>query len=235
MNAADTASRTHAVRRWATLFAILGLVLIGTVISAWWPRGGDVAYRPALSPPVLLIIAAVSIAVALTLLRRIVAVTADTGLRDPTTGLYRDSYVAETVANLIARDDRSGRSQLALVCIRVDYLDDIQRRYGRSGVGELLRCAGRQIRGQTRDGDLPLGTDCGFEIYLQCDELEQAEAFCRRLAMLLAGEQIELRGDVVKIATRMGAAMRERGESLATLQQRAVAALAQAKPATRAA
>lgn len=233
MNGVDATSDVRAARRMAQVLAALGIVLLGMVIGGWAGPSVDFPVGPAMTPPLWLGVGTLLLLVAALLARRAGTGSADGGLRDPATGLYRASYVAETVANLMARDDRTGNSHLGLVCIRVNYLDDIGRRYGHAAVAELLRFAGRHVRGQARGGDLPQQTRDGFEVFLQCEELEQAEAFCRRLTMLLAREQIELRGDVVKIDTRMGAAVRLPGETLQEFRDRALSGLADSQPAVR--
>ncbi len=220
----------NPAERAAQLFAFLGMVVFGFVIAAWGPLPADgsmgaFAHRPGL----LVGVAVMLIGVAVGLARHAHHTGSDGLLRDPLTGLYRPDYVAEAVRQLVAHDDREGRSRLALVLIELDFLDDIRRRYGSSAVDELMVFVGRQVRGQAREEDLPMRDMDRFHIYLRCDELEQADAFSRRLSMLLSGEQFEVQGDVVKVSVSMGAMVRRNGESLESLQQRATAVLSQAQ------
>ena len=178
-----------------------------------------------MAPTMLLALAASLIVAAFVLAGRVQRASVEGLLRDPATGLYRPDYVSEAAGQLIAHDDREGRSRLALVLVEIDFLDDIRQRYGRFAADELLVRVGCHVRGQARETDLPMrDADC-FMVYLRCEELEQAHAFNRRLSMLLSAEQFELRGDVVKISVSMGATVRHPGEPLASVQQRAAAEL----------
>lgn len=220
----------NPAERAAQLFAFLGMVVFGFVIGAWGPLpAGGVMDTFAHRPGLLVGVAVMLVGVAVGLARHAHRTGSDGLLRDPLTGLYRPDYVAEAVHQLVAHDDREGRSRLALVLIELDFLDDVRRRYGSSAVDQLLVCVGRQVRGQSREEDLPTRDADRFCVYLRCDELEQADAFSRRLSMLLSGEQFEVQGDVVKVSVSMGARMRHNGEPLASLQQRATAVLSQAQ------
>lgn len=180
----------------------------------------------------MLLVAALSVIVALTLLLRGRHSNADDATRDPVTGLYSRIYMGEMVPGLIARDDRAGVSQLTLVLLRVDFLDAIRGRHGRPAADRILAVLGRQVRSQTRAGDIPARLDeQGLAIFLQCGEVDQATAFGRRLGTLLAGEQLELGGDVVKISVSTGVAVRRPGESLEMLLARAAEKLALARDA----
>ena len=152
------------------------------------------------------------------------------GLRDPCTGLYTALYAAEALPVLVARDDRTGQSRLVLVLVQIDGIDDIRRRYGGRAVDLVLGTAGRLIRSQTREDDLPVEPDDdGFAIFLHCEEPEQATAFCRRLATLLRSEQLEWNGDVIKVSASTRIAAREIGESIDALRQRGLNEFAPSK------
>ncbi len=143
-------------------------------------------------------------------------------LRDPLTGLYTALYAAEALPGLVARDDRVGQSRLVLVRIRIDAIDDIRRRYGGRAVDLVLHTAGGLILGQTREDDLPVEPDDdGFAVFLHCEEIDQARAFCRRLATLLHSEQLDWNGDVIKVSASTRIAVREIGEPIDSLQARA--------------
>lgn len=226
----------NPAERAARLFVFLGMALVGFVIGTGEPVVAErtfasLTHRPGAIglPTLLMVLAALLIAAALVLARRVHHAGAEGLLRDPATGLYRPDYVAEAVSQLIADDDREGRSRLALVVIEIDFLGDIRRRYGGAAAGELLACVGRHVRGQSREADLPMCDADGFMVWLRCEELEQADAFSRRLAMLLAAEQFELQGDVVKVSVSMGAAVRATGETLDAVQRRATLSLGEAQ------
>ena len=225
--------------RAALLFAFLGMALVGFVIGAWEPLVADpsVAFggrrSVATNPPAgLLGLAVLFVGAAFLLARRGHKAGGEGLLCDPETGLYRPAYVAEAVNQLIAQDDRDGRSRLALVLIEIDFLDDVRRRYGRSATDQLLARVGRHVREQSRESDLPMRDAYRFVVYLRCEDLEQADAFSRRLAILLSAEQFELQGDVVKVGVSMGATIRRTGEPLESMQRRAAAGLAEGQ-ATR--
>ncbi len=246
MRGAADAADDKPMKRTAFLFALVAVGLFGLLLGGWFTPGFDLSaqWQPpapqteavavtgvSLVSVALLLAAVLMIVASLALLWQVRRLKADSGTRDPATGLYRQSYVDEAVSNQMARDDRSGRSQLAVVRIQIDYLDDVERRYGEQAVETLIEFAGRQLRGQTREGDLPVREHDGgdFTVYLQCEELTQAEAFCRRLAMMLSREQLEFRGDIVKITASMGVVLREPGEPLTDLRERAGAKLAEAR------
>lgn len=152
------------------------------------------------------------------------------GARDPLTGLCTEAYLAEVLPGLVARDDRAGRSQLALIRVAIDLIEDVQRRYGRQAADLVLGSIGRHIRSQTREGDLAACLDReGFAIYLHCSEVEQAKAFCRRLGSLLASEQWDWRGGIIKVTASMGIALREPAEPIRALQARALLSLGEAQ------
>jgi GGDEF domain-containing protein len=89
-------------------------------------------------------------------------------------------------------------------------------------VDQVFGLLGRLICGQTRDGDIPARHgERSILVYLHCAESEQAQAFGRRLSMLLSREQIDWRGDAIKVSISMGIAIREPGETLDALHQRA--------------
>jgi diguanylate cyclase (GGDEF)-like protein len=156
-------------------------------------------------------------------------IAGDAAVRDAITGLYDRAYVEDWVPRLMARDDRAGHSQLALIVLRIDLLDQIERRYGAAVTAQALRLVGRKICSQIRTGDIPARLDARtLGVFLQCDEAEQAVAFGRRLGMLLGAEQLDWRGDVIKVSASMGVAVRATNESLDALYARAADRLRQA-------
>lgn len=256
MNGQVRTAEASAPKRRIMLVALVGIGLLGVVLGGWIdgvPTGGErgaqgvVAVQPPVAtvapqvvagrdrsgptnPGVLLIVAMLLIVPAFLGVRRLLLDRGEAGVRDRTTGLFLPAYVTEAVRHLAARDDRNRRSQLALVNIGVEFLDEVQRNYNAAAADELVNYAGRLIRGQTREGDLPSRAgDEGFAIFLQCEDHEQAMAYCRRLSVVFAREQLEVRGDVFKVSASMGVVMRELGESHDNLQQRAAAKLAEAR------
>lgn len=233
------------------LLVCVGIGLLGYVAGSWLNSGEapGIAARvqsaqrasATLSSPltaeiglsaVMLLVVTLLLFSAVALLLRGRHSSADDAMRDPTTRLYKRICMDEMVPALMARDDRAGISQMTLVMLRIDFLDDIRDRYGRPAADRVLEVLGRKVRSQTRAGDVPVRFDeqC-LAVFLQCGEVEQAIAFGRRLGTLLAGEQLELGGDVIKITLSMGIAVRQPCESLQQLLVRAAEKLGSANDA----
>jgi diguanylate cyclase (GGDEF)-like protein len=205
----------------------------GFLIGRWFlapnaTSGADRALSDGVSGPLLVVAAMLVLAVALALVRgREIAPARAT--RDPFSGLYTRDHAEEAIPSLLARADRAGRHRLALVLISIDYLESIRRRYGVSAVEYVMRLIGVQVLSQTRVGDIAVRYEDGLiAVFLQCDEIDQAVSFGRRVAMLLSGQQLDWGGDVIKISASMGVVLRLPGESMAGLTARAVDRLAQA-------
>ncbi len=148
---------------------------------------------------------------------------------DAVTGLYKRDYADRMVQERLADDRVHASLRVALVVMQLDHSDRIEARYGRAAVNELLRLLGAQIRGQIRSGDLAVRyTSRRLGVYLYCREIEQAQAFGRRIAMLLAAQQLDWQGDVIKVTVAMGIALHRPDETLAHLGVCAEAKLAEA-------
>lgn len=228
------------------MLAVVALALIGFAIASWLaPMMAVDAALPAIAvsgahepasaamsgPAAALLTALLCLAAALILVLR-ARRSGAAGLHGPLSGLYGAHEAAEVLADLLARDDRGGRSRLALVQIGVDAIEDIRERHGAAAVGDVLDTIGRHIRSQTRGVDLPtVAEGHGFAVFLRATEVEQAGAFCRRLATLLRSDQLEWRGEVIKVSASMGIVLREIGEPLDALQHRARQKLAEARTA----
>jgi diguanylate cyclase (GGDEF)-like protein len=213
----------HAASR---LLLMLGFTLAGLLLGHWWTvqqpgAGGQGTGLWGQAALLLGCVLLLGFAVISVLLERSAAAR-EAQLRDPVSGLYRREHADGFLARQLAREERQGTSRLALVLIRVDHLDLLRRRYGSDVVEQALRLVGRQVRGQTRDGDLPVRHAEGmFAVYLDADEIEQAQAFGRRISMLLLSQQLDWHGDVIKVDVSLGIALRVPGEGLDTLLQRA--------------
>ena len=146
-------ARRQAATRTAMVFTVLGIVT-GLAASHWIQNGPGPAMLPgtmqAGNQGLLLGIALLAALLAGVAFVRVRRGYADTIARDAVTALYTRQYVDEMVPRLMARDDRGGCSELALVLIGVDFLDDIRQRYGDRVVDEVMRLVGRQICGQAR-------------------------------------------------------------------------------------
>ena len=226
------ATRPLPVSRPALLLAFAGIGLVGYLVGGWFAGSPDKAagsaiYGPApigqsIATPITLVLATLSVALAVSLSWRSRRKAPQSSLRDPLSGLFTAAYVDEALPRLMARDDRNGRSQLALVRVGLDSIEDVRRRYGAAAADKVLAAAGRHIASQTRDCDLPVEPDAqGFSVFLHCEDAEQAAAFCRRLSTLLHSEQLDWRGDAIKVSTHMGIAVRKLGEPVEQLTDRA--------------
>ena len=207
------------------LSAVLGAGLIGIALVQW--IGGEAtgdwaSLDPAASGVVLLSLAAGVFLLSLAVFQRFEIPRGDNEPVDKLSGLYLEPCANEMAERLVARDERAGRSELALVVISIDGLEQLVARYGDDVLESVLGLVGRQVRSQVR------GSDIAFRmrpfllgVYLHCEETEQASAFGRRIAVLLTTQQLEWRGDEIKLTVSMGIANRRAGEDLDQLRQRA--------------
>lgn len=223
--------------RTAIVLAFLGIGLIGFVVGHWIapaPSGAEQAITAPghvsadrgaprdTSMPVALGAATVLVLAAGWVMWRSSKTSCDTRLRDPLTNLFQSQYLDEVLPGWMARDDRANRSQLVLVRIGLDPVDEVRRRYGQSAGDRVLAIAARHIASQVRECDLPVAPDThGFSVYLNCEEADQARAFCRRLVTLLHSEQLDWDGDAIKVSAHMGIAVRQLGEARPALDARA--------------
>lgn len=236
MDIPATEAHNNLAGRAALFMAIMGIGLVGYVVGGWFGPAGESVLLDSASPVgahglsnagasfAVLAVGFGLLLVASALLMRSRQSLSQAVMRDPLTGLYSRFYAAEALPGLFARDDRTGRSRLVLVRVEIDGLNDVRRRQGAAAAEFVLATVGRHIRSQTREDDLPVEPDGeGFAIYLHCEDADHARAFCRRLATLLRGEQLDWEGDVIKIAASMWIAVRQIGESSDEMRQRAAA------------
>jgi len=234
-----TAALQHnPATRLSQVLVVTALVLAGYAIAHWMTAASpaDTALPP--YPPVMpdqsaaALLVAGSCLVGAMVLRLRGRRRALADAQDPLSGLFAPGHAAEVLPGLLERDDRTGRSRLALVQIEIDLIEGLRERYGKDATDGVLADVGRHILSQTRGVDLPtVGERRGFAVYLRCTEVEQAGAFCRRLATLLRSDQLEWGGEVIKLSASMGVALRQIGEPLDEFQDRARHKLAEAKTA----
>jgi len=221
-------------QRVAWWFALAGTALGGFVAGNWlnggvggWGAPGTSGLLGMLAGGAVLLLA---IAAGLWLRRR--AAAGDGTTLDPATGLFTRDYADTVIPGMMARDDRGAHGHVALIMLSIDFLDDIEQRHGPAAVAEVMAFAGRQVAGQTRAGDVPVRFDTRrLAVFLHCEEIEQAVAFGRRVSMLLAGQQLDCGGEVMKLTSCMGMVLREDGESLQALEARAEQKLLEAQRA----
>jgi GGDEF domain-containing protein len=143
----------------------------------------------------------------------------ETGLRDRNTGLLLPRHADEIAGTLVARDVRAGDSRLVLAVMVLDEADALIKRYGKEPMERLLAMVAETLKTQCRGADLPFRlSKRELAVYLHCGGLEQAEAFRRRMQMLLGSQQLDWHGDVLKPGVRMGMAVHRPGLSLTALR-----------------
>lgn len=143
----------------------------------------------------------------------------DAALWDPATGLLQRAHADVVAARLIARDDRDGVSRLALALIEIADGDAIVSRHGQEAFERLLAMVAETLRTQCRGADLPFRLDSRIlGVYLSTEGLASAEGFVRRVRVLLASQQLDWRGDVLKPAVTSKIVMRPAGQPLDALQ-----------------
>jgi len=236
------AAQRNPTTRLTQVLVVSALVLAGYATAHWLtpasPADAAVALHPPVPQPMLpdqaaaaLLVAGICLVAAMAL-RMVGRRRASAGTRDALSGLFGPRHAAELLPGLLERDDRTGRSRLALVQIEIDFIEGLRERYGKDATDGVLAAIGRHILSQTRGVDLPtVGEGRVFAVYLRCTEVEQAGAFCRRLATLLRSDQFEWGGEVIKLSASMGVALRQIGEPLDEFQGRARQKLADAKTA----
>lgn len=216
-------ARTAAVRWLVGATALLlisgGLGLIPSPFDAW---------LPALTSDVALLLGLVAgAALLIWRVRSDGAHHVGTVTRDDSTGLATRGYADAVVSRLIDCGGREGASRLALVLIEPEALGEIWRRYGKAAVEALLRTVAETLVNECRAADLPFRhSEQMLAVYLRCADLEQAQAFGRRIRMLLASQQLDWHGDVLKPMVLMGFAVHDAGQRLARLHASASKALA---------
>jgi GGDEF domain-containing protein len=121
-------------------------------------------------------------------------------------------FANEAAETLIARDTRIGQSRLVLVVIVLGDAEALVRRYGKGPIERLLALIADTLKTQCRGADLPFRLSSReLAVYLHCGGLEQAEAFERRIEMLLSSQQLDWQGDVLKPTVKMGMAAHKPG------------------------
>jgi diguanylate cyclase (GGDEF)-like protein len=202
--------------RWLALAPALALSV--QAVRAWAPGLGAQGSRAAAG---MLVLASVLALAAVLAARRWRPAPRIAGI-DAVTGLQQEVVADAIVRSLMARDDRAGSCSIVLVIASIDRIDALSERYGRDGVDAALRLVGAQVRGQARAGDVAARLDGDrIGVFIDGSEIEQAETFARRIAMLLGAQQLAWRGDQLKLTLSIGLAARQQGETLEALKDRA--------------
>lgn len=151
-------------------------------------------------------------------------------IHDPLTGLFSRVYMHDTVQRLCDIHDRKGSDPVAALLLDIDHFKQINDSYGHNQGDEVLRQVSKQILQATRDGDVPvrLGGE-EFIIFMTVGGKEQLLGSAERLREQIAAMNFELAGSQVQITISIGTAIRDYGETLENLIERADRVLYQAK------
>lgn len=151
-------------------------------------------------------------------------------IHDPLTGLFSRIYMHDTVQRLCDIQDRKGSDPVAALLLDIDDFKQVNDTYGHNQGDEVLRQVSALILETTRDGDIPvrLGGE-EFIIFVTAREKGPLLDSAERLRQQVAAMKIELLGGMVTVTISIGTAIRDYGEALESLIERADRALYQAK------
>ena len=155
------------------------------------------------------------------------------GRTDDLTGLANPRAFAERLGSEHARLRRFGLP-LAQLVVACDDLASVAASHGQAMSNLLLREIARLLVANLRDTDLPGRTaPAEFGVLLPGTDLAGARVVAHRLRELVSMTVFSLGADEVRVTLSVGgaAAVRERPGSLATLEDRAAAALRRARSA----
>ena len=148
---------------------------------------------------------------------------------DPLTGLPNRRYFFESMVRDVARSEREG-TPLALLAIDIDHFKEVNDRHGHAaGDTALIRTAeilGAHVRGS--DMAARIG---GEEFALACLNAGSSDArhLAERLRAAIEAQVIEHDGQRFSCTVSIGIALREPGDDVSKLMQRADSALYTAK------
>ncbi len=151
-------------------------------------------------------------------------------IRDPLSGLFTRVYMRDAVTRLCEIQDREESTQVGVTMMDIDHFKRINDTYGHSQGDEVLRRIGEEVRGATREADIPVRFG-GEEliVFSLVRERDQVEQFAERLRGKIAGLRFDGPLQTERVTVSLGTALRRLGEPLENLIQRADMALYDAK------
>ncbi len=152
---------------------------------------------------------------------------------DALTGLPNRRYFYEELARDFAQAQRHD-IPLAVITLDLDHFKDVNDRYGHAAGDDALRNAARLLSRYMRQGDLVarLGGEEFAVACLNASE-EEARALAERLCREMQDSETAHEGEQFRVTASLGYAMREQGDSMEQLMNKADQALYAAKKAGR--
>jgi diguanylate cyclase (GGDEF)-like protein len=152
---------------------------------------------------------------------------------DGMTGLLNHRTYKERGAEALARVQRSGRALCVIMC-DIDHFKKVNDTYGHATGDDVIRGVAGVLKNSLRRIDL--GARYGgeeFAVLLEDADIDAAAALAERLRQAVGALSFDSSGRTLKVTLSLGVAERRGDESLATLIERADAALYSAKRSGR--
>ena len=148
---------------------------------------------------------------------------------DGLTGVLRREALLAAAEAAVRKARRRG-SNLSVLAVDVDWLKQINDRFGHSGGDAALTLVASSLRSALRDGDL-IGRTGGdeFVALLPGADASTAEAVAARLGSATSVVHLALKGELAPLSVSVGTATLRKGDDTASLLERADASLYEAK------
>lgn len=155
-------------------------------------------------------------------------------IRDPLTGLFTRTYMQEVVQRLCDIQNRNSSSQVAVLMLDIDHFKRINDTHGHNQGDVVLRRVAGELLRAIRGSDIPvrLGGE-EFAIFMLGDGVSKIALFAERLRVQVEGLHFDPPMADWAVTVSIGAAIRQPGETLPDLIQRADMALYAAKNSGR--
>lgn len=152
---------------------------------------------------------------------------------DMLTGLPNRRYFFEELTRDIAQAERHD-IPLSIISVDIDFFKNINDRHGHAAGDEALRRAGELFKNCTRSGDIAARIG-GEEFAMAClnTKKEEARKLAERLSQEMESKSINYMDESFQITFSVGVAMREKGDNVEQLLQKADSALYEAKQGGR--
>ncbi len=155
-------------------------------------------------------------------------------IRDPLTGLFNRFYMADTVQRLADIQDHDANAPVAVAMIDIDHFKTINDTHGHAQGDRVLRAVAEQILANMRSADVPVrfgGEE--FAVFTAGASAHAIATIAERIRAAIAGLVLDEPLHHRRVTVSIGVAIRQRGEELSALLERADAALYAAKNAGR--